>query len=371
MSKQLLIRFYKLDREIGIITETKENISDTKSNSAKLDNTYTLNDYQEIGKKFVLFMQNASVSYTKGKEILKNVSLFAKPGEILGLIGGSGAGKSTCMRVMTGQIKPPQLTSGFAVTAGLRAVKDNLKLIHHIGYVPQLEYLSLYEEFSALHNCLFFGKNYCIPRKMIYQRAREILSVLGFENEDLINKPVKLLSGGERKRVSIAVGLINNPQVLFLDEPTTGLDPHLRIAVLNFLLTINKKYNTTMVIVSHDLEIADYCTKVAILNFGQMIGFGTPKELVETLPSKGKYINLRLKQLNNRKDIPRILALPSVQYCLNAGRNKIKIFTEKIENLSEVTMELNNLGLSIEHVAVDIATLLDYFRIHGKHITGV
>ncbi|MHA1520584.1 MAG: ABC transporter ATP-binding protein [Promethearchaeota archaeon] len=339
--------------------------------SAKLDRSFTINDFQEIGENFDLFMQNASVSYGKGKEVLKDVSLFAKPGEILGLIGGSGAGKSTCMRVMTGQIKPPQLTSGFAVTTGLRAVKDILKLSHNVGYVPQLEYLSLYEEFSALHNCLFFGKNYGIPRKVIYLRAREILSILGFENEDLITKPVKFLSGGERKRVSIAVGLINNPKVLFLDEPTTGLDPHLRIAVLNFLLTINKKFNTTMVIVSHDLEIADYCTKVAILNFGQIVGFGKPRELVELLPSKGKLLNIHLKQLNNLQDIPRILALPSVEYCLNAGRNKIKIFTNRIENLSEITMNIGNLGLSIEHFSIDMATLLDYFRIHGKHITGV
>ena len=185
---------------------------------------------------------------------------------------------------MTGQQKP---TKGYAVTAGCHAIKDKGKLVYQIGYCPQLDYLSLYGEFNSLDNCLFFGKNYQIPRDEIYRRGREIMSILGFENETLIKRPVKYLSGGEKKRVSIAVGLINTPKILFLDEPTTGLDPHLRISVLNYLLKINKEFNTTMVIVSHDLEVADYCSKVAILNFGHLAGFGKPKELVESLPSQG------------------------------------------------------------------------------------
>ena len=108
---------------------------------------YSIKEYKAIGEKYDLFMKDACVSYKRGKQILKNVTLFAGSGEILGLIGGSGAGKSTVMRVLTGQVQPPQLTKGFAITAGLRAVKDNFHLIKKIGYVPQLEYLSLYEEF--------------------------------------------------------------------------------------------------------------------------------------------------------------------------------------------------------------------------------
>lgn len=332
---------------------------------------YSIKDYKKIGKQYDLFMKDACVSYKKGKQILSNVNLYAKPGEIMGLIGGSGAGKSTCMRVMTGQIKPPQLTKGFAVTAGFRAVKDNLRLIQHIGYVPQLEYLSLYEQFNALDNCLFFGRNYVISKKEILKRARSILSILGFENERLIQKPVKYLSGGERKRVSIAVGLINTPKVLFLDEPTTGLDPHLRIAVLNFLLKINKEYGTTMVIVSHDLEIADYCSKVAILNFGKMAGFGEPKQLVESLPSNGKLLEIKFSRLNTKKDLPRINSIPEIKYVLNAGRNRIKIFSDKISELTTIITKLQNLKFNIEDISVNTGTFLDYFRIKGEHIKGV
>ncbi|MHA1887785.1 MAG: hypothetical protein DRO88_04100 [Promethearchaeia archaeon] len=345
--------------------------SDGENNPHNRISLYTIKDYREIGQKYDVFLANASVAYRKGKSILHDITLYLKPGEILGLIGGSGAGKSTCMRVMTGQIKPPQLTHGFAVTAGCRAVRDNLKLIQKIGYVPQLEYLSLYEEFSALDNCLFFGRNYCIPKKQILKRAREILQILGFENEELLKKPVKYLSGGERKRVSIAVGLINTPRVLFLDEPTTGLDPHLRIGVLNFLLKINKEFNTTMIIVSHDLEIADYCTKVAILNYGELAGFGKPKELIESLPSKGKNLTVHFQNYNFRKNLKQVQNISGVEYVLNTGRNQIKIFSDSIEEYPNIIKQLEQIGLEISHFSLDHSVFLDYFRIKGKHITGV
>jgi ABC-2 type transport system ATP-binding protein len=272
------------------------------------------------------------------------------------------------MRVMTGQVKP---TKGFAVTAGYHATKQKNQLVYHIGYVPQLEYLSLYYEFSALDNCVFFGRNYIVPRKMIIARAREIMSILGFENETLLNRPVKYLSGGEKKRVSIAVGLIASPKVLFLDEPTTGLDPHLRIAVLNFLLKINKEFHTTMVIVSHDLEIADYCSKVAILNFGHIAGFGKPKELVESLPSHGKMMLVKFDRLNNMEDIPKIKQIPGIRYVLNAGRNKVKIFADNVDDVSNISQNIQNIGLQLKSIVIDSSTFLDYFRIHGRHIEGV
>ena len=336
--------------------------------SAQLEHDYTEKDVTQIGAAFDIFMKNVNVSYEKGKQVLTDVSLFAKSGEILGLIGGSGAGKSTCMRVMTGQVKP---TQGFAVTAGYHALKSKSSLVHRIGYVPQLEYLSLYEQFSALENCLFFGQTYNIPRDIILSRGREIMKILGFETESLLNKPVKYLSGGERKRVSIAVGLINTPKVLFLDEPTTGLDPHLRIAVLNFLLKINKEFSTTMVIVSHDLEIADYCSKVAILNFGNIAGFGKPKELVESLPSQGKMMIVKFDLLDNRVHIPKILKIPGVQYVLNAGRNKLKIFADNLDQPSKITDELQKMGLTVQNFSIDSSTFLEFFRIKGRHIEGV
>lgn len=318
-----------------------------------------------IGEEYDIYMKDVCVSYTKGKQVLSEATLHAKRGEILGLIGGSGAGKSTCMRVMTGQVKQ---TSGICVTGGYDSLREKGKLVHVIGYVPQLEYLSLYEKFSAIDNCIFFGRNYLIPKKEIVKRAKNILQILGFENEKLMNQPTEFLSGGEKKRVSIAVGLINTPKVLFLDEPTTGLDPHLRISVLNFLLKINKEMNTTMVIVSHDLEVADYCSRVAILNFGKIEGFGKPKELVESLPSNGKMIIAMFKELDNRVAIPAIMKIKDVVYVLNAGRNKLKIFIENIDEANVVIKKIKALGFEVVKFIIDSSSFLEYFRIKGKHI---
>lgn len=320
---------------------------------------------ERISREYDIYMDRVCVSYTRGKQVLTDVSLHAKSGDILGLIGGSGAGKSTCMRVMTGQVKP---TSGLSITAGYDCRKEKGKLVNVIGYVPQLEYLSLYEKFSAIDNCIFFGRNYLIPKSEIIKRAKRILQILGFENEKLMNQPTETLSGGEKKRVSIAVGLINTPKVLFLDEPTTGLDPHLRISVLNFLLKINKEMNTTMVIVSHDLEVADYCSRVAILNFGKIEGFGKPKELVESLPSQGKMIIVKFKELDNRTAIPTILKIKGVVHVLNAGRNKLKIFVENIADVSVIIKEIKKQGFDVLKFVVDSGTFLEYFRIVGKHI---
>ncbi len=315
-------------------------------------------DYTE---DYDIFMRSCTVSYDKRIVVLSDVSLDAKKGEILGLIGGSGAGKSTCMRVMTGQVKP---TQGSVKTANCDVFHERNHLVQRIGYVPQLEYLSLYLNFSAIDNCIFFGRTYQLKPKEIKKRAMEIFEILGFEQE-LMKKPVKKLSGGEKKRVSIAVGLINTPDVLFLDEPTTGLDPHLRISVLNFLLKINKEIGTTMVIVSHDLEVADYCTKVAILNDGKLVGFGKPKVLVESLPSNGRMMLAKFTEVDTRSDIQQILSLDEVVHVLHAGRNKLKIFLKKIDDTKSLLYKFKDIGLELKGFTIDSGTFLDYFRIVG------
>ncbi|MHA1730068.1 MAG: ABC transporter ATP-binding protein [Promethearchaeota archaeon] len=316
---------------------------------------------EEYSEDFDIFMRNCYVSYDNGKTtVLKDVSLEARKGEILGLIGGSGAGKSTAMRVMTGQVKP---TEGYVKTAGYNVITQRNHLVQKIGYVPQLEYLSLYYDFSALKNCVFFGRTYQMKPRAIKKRAKEIFSILGFENEALMKKPLKYLSGGEKKRVSIAVGLINTPKILFLDEPTTGLDPHLRISVLNFLLRINKEFNTTMVIVSHDLEVADYCSKVAILNSGELVGFGKPRILVESLPSSGKLMLAKFKKIDPRKDIEKIKTIHGIEYVLHAGRNKLKICVKDINKIDQILDGFNRIGLELNSFNIDSGTFLDYFRI--------
>ena len=315
---------------------------------------------QEIEDNAII-LKDVEVQYSSGPVILRDVTIDVKSGEILGLVGSSGAGKSTAMRVMTGQLKP---TRGYAYTSQFNAATNAADISTRIGYVPQLEYLSLYDDFDAIQNAEFFGRNFGINNKTIRERSREILGILGFP-EELMKQPIKLLSGGEKKRASIAIGLINIPDVLFLDEPTTGLDPHLRIQVLNYLLKINQKFGTTLVIVSHDLEVADYCTKVAIIEDGRLIGFGRPNELIVSLPSGGLTLSVTFQDLN-WSDVTRIEDLESIVYVLHAGRNKIKLFVPDVNQIQIVYRSLREIGLEPKSIVIDRCTFLDYFRLKDE-----
>ncbi|MFX1299202.1 MAG: ATP-binding cassette domain-containing protein, partial [Promethearchaeota archaeon] len=146
----------------------------------------------------VIFISHATIQ-KKDVTLINDVNLIANEGEILGIIGESGAGKSTTIRVLTGQIKPDK---GFARIAGHDVFLDHDRVILKMGYVPQMGSLDdVYPEFSALKNAYFFGKMYDMEKSEIEKRARQILEILGF-SEELMKKPVKKLSGGEKKRVS-------------------------------------------------------------------------------------------------------------------------------------------------------------------------
>jgi len=298
---------------------------------------------------------------------LKGASFFANKREFLGIIGASGAGKTTVLRVLTGQISP---TDGKAFVGGYDVTKKARLISLLVGYVPQLEHLSLYYDFNPLQNAQFFGRMFGLRPKEIEKRARNILTILGFD-EELITKRVDRLSGGERKRVSICLGMIHNPPVLLLDEPTTGLDAHLRHETLNYLKELNYELGTTMVIISHDLEIVDYCTRVCLLEEGDVSQFGTPQELISTLPGRGESIRLVMHAMTP-EIIRRINALPGVQYTAPAGRNAMKLFIDDPdEQILPIIKRLNEMKLPFEEVSLVEADFFDYFQVKPwKHNPG-
>ncbi|WXG41355.1 MAG: ABC transporter ATP-binding protein [Candidatus Freyarchaeum deiterrae] len=308
-------------------------------------------------------LKNVSVKIHKAM-ILENINFYAKRGEMLAIIGGSGAGKSTCLRVLTSQIKP---TEGEVYLAGYNVVKEKVKekekIDEILGYVPQPEEVSAYPEFSALTNAYYFGKMYGLPDKEIKARSTQILKILGFGTKEMMKKPFRDLSGGEKKRVSICIGLINNPKVLLLDEPTTGLDSHLRIEVLNYLRNLNKSLGVTICIVSHDLETADFSDRIVVLDKGKVVVFGEPKEFLKKLPNDGKCVRVKFKHLTmeNQEKIEKI---KSVKFVLPVGRNTLKIFPQSGKyNLGKFIEELNALGFEPSELAEVEATFSDYFRL--------
>lgn len=290
---------------------------------------------------------------------LKGVSFFANKREFLGVIGASGAGKTTVLRVLTGQVKP---TEGQAFVGGYDVTKKSNLISLLVGYVPQLEHLSLYYDFTPLQNAKFFGRMYGLRPKQIEERARDILTILGFD-EELMTKSVSRLSGGERKRVSICLGMIHNPTVLLLDEPTTGLDAHLRHETLNYLKTLNFELGTTMVIISHDLEIVDYCTRVCLLEDGLISQFGTPQELISSLPGNGDSLKVALRAMTE-EIVQRVSNLPGVHYTAMTGRNAMKLFLDNPrDQLLPIISKMNDIRLPFEEVSLVEADFFDYMQV--------
>ncbi|MEM2143249.1 MAG: ABC transporter ATP-binding protein [Candidatus Thorarchaeota archaeon] len=299
-------------------------------------------------------------------EALRGVSLFANRSEFLGIIGASGAGKTTVLRVLTGQVSP---TSGKAYVSGYDVTKKRSLISLLVGYVPQLEHNSLYYDFSALQNAQFFGRCFGMRPREIDERARDILEILGFD-EELMTKRVERLSGGEKKRVSICMGMLHDPPVLLLDEPTTGLDAHLRHETLNYLKKLNFELGTTMVIISHDLEIVDYCNRVCLLENGTVSQFDTPEALISTLPGKGECIKVVLTKLTPAM-VSSIGEMPIVRYIVNSGRNALKLFVDQPnEALLTLMRDFHKRGLPLVEVSVAEADFFDFFEVkpwkHGK-----
>ncbi|MHA1585205.1 MAG: ABC transporter ATP-binding protein [Promethearchaeota archaeon] len=294
--------------------------------------------------------------------ILHNISLEIPKGNIVAVIGNSGAGKSTAIRAITAQIQPKK---GKIITAGYD-VKETVLVQASIGYVPQLEYQSLYYNFSAEKNALFFGRNFGLSDKQIKKRCEELLGLLGLSEKEFKKVPVKRLSGGEKKRVSIMVGLINNPEILVLDEPTTGLDPHLRIEVLNFLYQINEKFHTTILLVSHDLECVDYCNKVICFSNGILVDRGTPRLMIETLPNSGESWEIKLKDITLEQE-EQFSKIKEIKYLLHIGRNQYLFYINSKDDKSIIQSEIQKLGLKIERDKMIHSTFLEYFRVQSKY----
>ncbi len=211
-------------------------------------------------------------------EAVKGVSFSVAEGEIFGLLGPNGAGKSTLIRMMTTLIP---VTSGKAIVEGHDVTREHDAVRRIIGVIPQA--LTSDQDLTVEENLSIYAKLYSVPR---VQREKNIAEVL--EAVDLSKwrgAQTKTLSGGMRRRLEIARGLVHNPRIFFLDEPTTGLDPVSRIAVWEMLNNLKKSRNLTMLLTTHYMEEADrLCDRIAIVDHGKLVALGTPIELKQSVP---------------------------------------------------------------------------------------
>ena len=211
-------------------------------------------------------------------EAVKGVSFSVNEGEIFGLLGPNGAGKSTLIRMMTTLVP---ITAGRAIVAGHDVAKESDAVRRVIGVIPQA--LTSDPDLTLEENLSIYAKLYGVPKAERKANIQEVLEAV-----DLVkwrDAQTKTLSGGMRRRLEIARGLVHNPHIFFLDEPTTGLDPVSRIAVWEMLDKLRKERNLTMILTTHYMEEADkLCDRIAIVDHGNLVALGTPIELKQNVP---------------------------------------------------------------------------------------
>ena len=208
------------------------------------------------------------------------IAFGVERGEIFGLLGPNGAGKSTLIRMLTTLITP---TSGSARVGGFDVVKEADGVRRSIGVIPQAMTTDL--ELSVEENLVIFAKLYGVPRAKRTRLIGELLEAV--ELAQWADKPVKNLSGGMRRRVEIARGLVHEPSIFFLDEPTTGLDPVSRVAVWEMLQQIKAQRDLTVLVTTHYMDEADrLCDRVAIVDHGHLVALDSPLKLKASIPGR-------------------------------------------------------------------------------------
>jgi ABC-2 type transport system ATP-binding protein len=213
------------------------------------------------------YPDNTTVSFA-------DLNLQVEKGTRFGLFGPNGAGKTTLMNLMTGVLSANE---GSIKLLGHETGNQNKEVNKLFGFVPQD--FSFYQELSPAENLEFFGAWAGLTQTEIVKRTDELLHILGLE--DVRNKPVEKFSGGMKRRVNLAIGVIHNPQVLFLDEPTVGVDVQTRTAIIGYLRTLNAN-GTTLIYTSHQLnEAEDLCEQIAMIDEGKIITQGHIEDVLK------------------------------------------------------------------------------------------
>lgn len=244
------------------------------------------------------------------KKAVNNINLSIDKGEIIAFIGPNGAGKSTTIKMLTGILCP---SSGWAIVSGINPAKQRKKLAYKIGTVfGQKE--QLWTHLTPYDNFKFFGAIYDLKDYEIEKRIKELNDTL--ELNDFINTPVRNLSLGQRIRCEIAASLIHKPEILFLDEPTIGLDPVVKENIRVLIKRMNKEFGTTIFLTSHDVgDIEKLCKRVIIINDGKVVLDDSMSNLKYNYLNK-KIIEVKMKEKVNLSDEDGITVLKDKGYGL-------------------------------------------------------
>ena len=242
----------------------------------------------EPGVPGIVRVDSLEKIYARKVKAVAGVSFSVKTGEVFGLLGPNGAGKTTTIGILTTRILP---TGGNALISGIDVVKDPVSVKPHIAVVPQRNNLD--RSLTARENLVFHAAYFGISRKERHERASRLLSEFGLAER--ADEKVTIYSGGMAQRLLIARALMHDPSILFLDEPTAGLDPQSRLFLWDIIRDLNGK-GLTVLLTTHDMEEAEkLCGRVAIMDHGKILALDTPRRLSQLVPS-GTRVELKTRR---------------------------------------------------------------------------
>ena len=292
------------------------------------------------------------------KLAVSDVSFKVEKGEIYGLLGPNGAGKSSTINIITGLIKKD---SGQVTIGGLDLDRELTKAKYLLGIVPQD--LAIYNDLTALQNVKFFGALYGLTGSALQKQALETLEFVGLK--DKARDKVKTFSGGMKRRLNIACGLVHRPQLLILDEPTVGIDPQSRNHIMEAILQLNRE-GMTILYTTHYMEEAEQlCSRIAIMDAGQIVAQGNLQEL-RSLIEENWYIAVKVKGTPPVNELSKVAGVEKIDLNGNALRFTCRGKHSQLRDILEV---LSREHTEILDLSIDEPNLEDVFlTLTGKRL---
>ena len=263
-----------------------------------------------------------------------HISFSVEEGEIFGFLGPNGAGKTTTINMLTTLMNPNE---GSAKVGGFDVEKQDHKVREIVGLVPQD--ITVDDDLTGMENMLLQAKLYHVPTKVAKERIGEVLSLVGLT--EAANRKVETYSGGMRKLLELAEGLIHYPKVLFLDEPTLGLDVQTRVVMWDYIKKLRDERRTTMFLTTHYMEEADLlCDRIAIIDHGKIVALDTPQNLKDSLG--GDIIELKFDQssVDNTKPLSSLSQVKDVKKIGDVYRIKVSKGEEALPKIMEKVLKM-------------------------------
>jgi ABC-2 type transport system ATP-binding protein len=285
---------------------------------------------------------------------VNGVSFSVEEGEIFGLLGPNGAGKSTLIRMMTTLL---EITAGTAIIEGADVRKDPNRARRSMGVIPQA--MTSDGDLTVWENLSIYSKLYGIPAADREKSIDELLELVDLNQWR--DAPARNLSGGMRRRLEIARGLVHRPRIFFLDEPTTGLDPVSRVAVWEMITSIKQKRNLTVLITTHYMDEADrLCDRIAIVDHGKLVALDTPRALKSNIPGssviEAQFLNA---PAGWQQTLEKLISVQSVQ---PEGADMYRILTDDgSRTTTELVETAVRAGVMVKALTVQNTTLDDVF----------